>query len=155
MLPIEVNTDHWQKNLGLYWISFWYKREESQKRFTVYRCSVLTATAFGGLLASAIANMNGISGLHNWRWVFILESIVTILIGFGAFFLVADFPEHASWLSEEERLFVIARAGTRAQTQPIHFQDVVWFFTDPKKVIVAVIYFGMLTALSLSKIEVC
>lgn len=128
-------------------ISFWYKREESQKRFTVYWCSVLTASAFGGLLASAIAKMNGVGGLHNWRWVFILEGIVTIVIGFGAFFLVADFPEHASWLSDEERQFVVARAGARLQTQPVNVRDVMWFFTDPKRVIGAVIYFGKSTAL--------
>ena len=91
--------------------------------------------------------MNGVGGLHNWRWVFILEGIVTIIIGFGAFFLVADFPEHASWLSDEERQFVVARAGARLQTQSVNVRDVIWFFTDPKHVIGAVIYFGKSIAL--------
>ena len=66
---------------------------------------------FGGLLASAIANMQGVRGYNSWRWVFILEGIATILIGIVAYFLVADFPTEASWLSGEEREFVLARTA--------------------------------------------
>ena len=36
------------RDVGFYLISFWYKREEAQQRFTIYWCSVLIASAFGG-----------------------------------------------------------------------------------------------------------
>ncbi|KAL2059461.1 hypothetical protein ABVK25_000754 [Lepraria finkii] len=65
---------------SFYVISCWYKREEAQKRFTFYWCSVLAANMFGGLLASAIAKMDGVHGYHAWRWVFILEGIATIIM---------------------------------------------------------------------------
>lgn len=91
---------------GFYLISFWYKREEAQPRFTIYWYSVLTANAFGGLLASAIAKMDGIRGYSSWRWIFILEGIATILVGVSSYFLVSDFSEDVNWLNEEERRFV-------------------------------------------------
>jgi MFS family permease len=122
----------------------WYKREESQQRFTVYFCSVITASAFGGLLASAIANMDGVGGLANWRWVFILEGIGTMLIGIAAFFFVCDFPDDAKWLTEEERAFVIARVAGGKKTQPATSAEVSHFFMDPKNLLGGIMYLSML-----------
>ncbi|KAJ5290768.1 hypothetical protein N7478_000019 [Penicillium angulare] len=96
---------------SFYLISFWYKRAEAQKRFTMYWSSVIFAGAFGGLLASAIAKMDGMRGLENWRWIFLLEGIASILVGIAALFLCADFPQQASWLSEDEKAAVIAKTS--------------------------------------------
>lgn len=98
---------------------------------------------FGGLLASAIANMHGVRGYSSWRWIFILEGIATIGIGIGAYFLVADFPADARWLSAEEKEFVMARNGTDDRTTPpITIRNVVSFFGSIKNVIGAFMYFG-------------
>jgi hypothetical protein len=40
----------------------WYRREESQKRFSFFFISTALAGAFGGLLASAIGKMDGYHG---------------------------------------------------------------------------------------------
>ncbi|KAF2463074.1 MFS general substrate transporter [Lindgomyces ingoldianus] len=129
---------------SFYLISFWYKREESQKRFTFFWCSVLIAGAFGGLLASAIANMNGVAGYKNWRWIFILEGIATIVIGVCSFFFITDFPDQAKWLTEEEREFVRHRTGhDKTPHRPIDMKDIGWFFTDLKRILGAFMYWGI------------
>jgi hypothetical protein len=43
-------------------VSMWYRREESQKRFSFFFISTALAGAFGGLLASAIGKMDGYHG---------------------------------------------------------------------------------------------
>ena len=58
----------------------WYKRSQAQKRFSFFFNSTTLAGAFGGLLASAIGKMNGTHGYLAWRWIFILEGIVTYVI---------------------------------------------------------------------------
>ncbi|KAF1993459.1 putative allantoate permease [Amniculicola lignicola CBS 123094] len=129
---------------SFYLISFWYKRDESQKRFTVFWCSVLVAGAFGGLLASAIAKMDGVCGLENWRWIFILEGLGTIVVGVVAFYLITDFPAQAPWLTDEERDFIIHRGGHReTQHRSLTLNDVGWFFMDPKRVLGAFMYWGI------------
>lgn len=128
---------------SFYLISFWYKREESQQRFTLYFCSVIFASAFGGLLASAIAQMDGIRGLSNWRWIFILEGILTSMVGVASFFLVSDFPSEAKWLSEKEKQIVLERTDVRrtAATGRVTRLDLAEFFKDPKNYLGAVMYF--------------
>jgi MFS family permease len=127
---------------SFYLISFWYKREESQKRFTVYWSSVILAGAFGGLLATAISKMDGMRGLASWQWIFLLEGIAAILVGIAAFFFTCDFPKEASWLTPEEKAFVIAKTKSdESHTVSITKQDYVDYFLDPKAWLGAVMYF--------------
>ena len=97
---------------------------------------------FGGLLASAIAKMNDIRGLANWRWIFILEGIFTILVGIASYFLISDFPEDARWLTEDEREFIIARAATNETKTQITIGSVLPFFADLKNLLGGIMYFG-------------
>lgn len=53
--------------------------------------------------------MNGVGGVAGWRWIFILEGILTVVVACFAFFLIYDFPETASFLNPEERAWVVHR----------------------------------------------
>lgn len=127
---------------SFYLISFWYKHEEAQKRFTVYISSVILSSAFGGLLASAIANMDGVRGLADWRWIFILEGIATIFVGCMAFLLVTDFPQEAKWLTPEEKKFVLAKTKSyETERFSLGSTDLISFFSDIKNYLGAIMYF--------------
>ena len=67
------------------------------------------AGAFSGLLAYAIAKMDGVAGYEGWRWIFILEGILTVVVAIAAFFLLYDFPDTASFLTTEEKAWVVHR----------------------------------------------
>lgn len=94
----------------------WYCRHEIQLRQAMFFSAASVAGAFSGLLAFGIAKMDGVGGLEGWRWIFILEGIVTVVVAFASFFLLYDFPETASFLTEEERQFVIYRLKYQGQT---------------------------------------
>ncbi|GFF82231.1 uncharacterized transporter C1002.16c [Aspergillus udagawae] len=92
-----------------YLIGMWYKRSEAQKRFSFFFNSSTIAGAFGGLLASGIGKMDGLRGYGGWRWVFIIEGVITCLVAMTCFFTVPGFPEDVQWLSEEERDFILSK----------------------------------------------
>jgi peroxin-3 len=112
----------------------WYKRSEAQKRFSLFFSSTNLAGAFGGLLAAAIGNMNGLRGYSGWRWIFILEGVLTCVVSFILFFTIPDFPEDVKWLNEEERAFIkdrLARdSGHAARNKPLGWRDVVDVLRD-------------------------
>jgi len=53
--------------------------------------------------------MNGLGGLAGWRWIFIIEGLLTIGIAIASFWMVHDFPDKARFLSEPDRVRVIRR----------------------------------------------
>lgn len=92
-----------------FYLTMWYCRHEMQMRQALFFSAASTAGAFSGLLAYAIAKMDGVGGLDGWRWIFILEGIATVLVAIFAFICLYDFPETASFLTEEERQFAVYR----------------------------------------------
>ncbi|KAI0389351.1 major facilitator superfamily domain-containing protein [Xylariaceae sp. FL0594] len=92
-----------------YYLTMWYCRKEIQLRQAMFFSAASVAGAFSGLLAFAIAKLDGLGGLEGWRWIFILEGLVTVVVAIAAYFILHDFPETATFLTEEERAFVIFR----------------------------------------------
>jgi predicted MFS family arabinose efflux permease len=65
------------------------------------------ASAFSGLLAAAIEQLDGKGGKPGWAWIFILEGIFTFAVGVLSFFLLPRSPETARFLTEKERVYVV------------------------------------------------
>ncbi|KAI0887492.1 MFS general substrate transporter [Annulohypoxylon maeteangense] len=131
-----------------YLISMWYKRSESQKRYSLFFSSTSLAGAFGGLLASAIGKMQGMRGYNGWRWIFILEGALTVVVALIFFFIFPSFPEQAKWLTEEERVYIKARLqadqGHNAAERKITFRDVVNVMKDHRIWLGGFMYFGLI-----------
>ncbi|KAK2603668.1 hypothetical protein QQS21_004141 [Conoideocrella luteorostrata] len=87
----------------LYYLSCWYTRKELGVRTTYLYAGSLISGAFSGLIAAGITgNMDGTRGLRAWRWLFIIEGAITVVIAIFAFFILPDFPRTTKWLGEEE-----------------------------------------------------
>ncbi|CAN9472707.1 unnamed protein product [Alternaria alternata] len=94
----------------LFYLSAWYTRKELGLRTAVLYSGSLISGAFGGLITAGItSNMDGTQGLRAWRWVFIIEGVITVAIAFGAFWILPNFPRTTSWLTEEERQLAVYR----------------------------------------------
>jgi MFS family permease len=79
---------------GVTWyITLWYRRHECGLRMAIFFSAATLAGAFGGLLARAISNLNGVGGKPGWAWIFIIEGLVTIVVALFAKFLINDSPE--------------------------------------------------------------
>ncbi|EAU34201.1 conserved hypothetical protein [Aspergillus terreus NIH2624] len=88
----------------LYFLSAWYTRKELGFRTAALYSGSLLSGAFSGLIAAGITdNMEGARGLRAWRWLFIIEGAITIVIAVVSIFVLPNFPRTTSWLSEEEK----------------------------------------------------
>jgi len=103
-----------------YYLSCWYKRSEFGVRAAIFFSAAALSGSFGGLLAAAIELMDGIGGHHGWAWIFILEGLLTIVIGVASFWVVHDFPSEATFLTEVDRARVLRRLklDQQASAQP-------------------------------------
>ena len=55
--------------------------------------------------------MAGIGGYNGWRWIFIIEGLVTVVVAMVSKFLIVDWPETSKFLTAKERAFVLYRTG--------------------------------------------
>lgn len=93
----------------VFYMSCWYKRTELGTRVAVFFSSATVAGAFSGLLAAAIHNMDGIGGKPGWAWIFIFEGLLTVVCAVASFWILSDFPDTATFLTEPERVWVVRR----------------------------------------------
>jgi MFS family permease len=132
----------WSRILA-FWLTSaeWYVREEMQYRQALFFSAASVAGAFSGLLAYAIAKMDGVGGYAGWRWIFILEGLLTVIVGVASFWTLYDFPDTASFLTTEERAWVVHRlryqgasAGAKkvAQANSFKWSYVRAAFVDPQ-----------------------
>ncbi|KAH8807438.1 retrograde regulation protein 2 [Xylogone sp. PMI_703] len=88
----------------------WYKREELGIRVAYLFIASALSGAFGGLLAWAILHMDGVAGKPGWRWLYILEGIITIVWAGICIFVVPKNFETAYFLNEEDKVIMRQRA---------------------------------------------
>lgn len=92
------------------YLSKWYTKYELATRLSIFYVASALAGAFSGLLAFALANMDGIGGLEGWRWIFLVEGIVTVVFGAIVPFVLSDTPsQRPTWLSSQDCDYLIRR----------------------------------------------
>ncbi|CAG8972338.1 hypothetical protein HYALB_00005006 [Hymenoscyphus albidus] len=93
----------------VFYLSMWYKRTETHYRVALFFSAASLAGAFGGILAYGIGFMRGTGGLGGWRWIFILEGLLTVVVAVFAYFFIHNYPDTAPFLTDSERSYIHAR----------------------------------------------
>lgn len=91
-------------------ISCWYKPAEMSKRVAGLYSATMMAGAFGGLLAGGIIEgLEGVRGIRGWKWMFIIEGIMTVAIAVIGYIVLPNYPLTTPWLTDAEKRLAIAR----------------------------------------------
>ncbi|KAI1387907.1 MFS general substrate transporter [Hypoxylon trugodes] len=97
----------------VYLISSWYKRYEVQKRLATFFMTGSALSAFANIFALALIQIAKAPGTNykGWRWIYIIEGVMTCVAAVIAWFVIVDFPDshRNKFLTAEEAAFVKAR----------------------------------------------
>ncbi|CAL3961880.1 unnamed protein product [Diplocarpon coronariae] len=91
------------------YLSGMYTRGELALRLGLFYTAASLSGAFGGLLARGLTSIGKRGGQESWSWIFIIEGLLTVIVGFVTYFLLPNSVETAPFLTEEERVFASAR----------------------------------------------
>lgn len=97
----------------VYLITIWYRHDERALRISLVTAFCNLAGAFGGVIAFGIGNVNGANGLQGFRWLFIIEGIITVVSVLPVLILLPDYPARAKFLSEEDKQLAVDRLKER------------------------------------------
>jgi MFS family permease len=116
----------------VYYLTFWYRTSERSLRVALILASATLAGAFGGAIAYGVGQMNGVNGISAWRYLFYIEGAPSCASAFLVWFLLPDYPETASWLSDEEKDL----ARERLSVEGSHGESVGLTWAEAKKTLV-------------------
>ncbi|KAJ5288891.1 hypothetical protein N7478_001921 [Penicillium angulare] len=89
-------------------------------------CSL--ANAFGGLIgAGVLGNLDGAHGIDGWRWLFIIEGVITVGVSLLAAIFLPNYPATTSWLDAQEQSYaqwrLIDDAGEADDAKSTSFKE--------------------------------
>ncbi|KUJ08112.1 allantoate permease, partial [Mollisia scopiformis] len=110
-----------------YLLGSWYTPQEIGKRAMIFWLAGSMGTLFSGFLqAAAYTNLDGVDGHSGWRWLFIIDGIITLPLAVAGFLFFPNLPQSGKktwWITETEhelsvsRMKAIGRAGTEPWTK--------------------------------------
>ena len=125
------------------YLTFFYTKRELALRIGYLFVSAALAGACGGLLAYAVGFMDGLAGQSGWRWIMIIEGLPTFVLGIACLWILADDPETAYYLNDEEREMIFARRAAQiGQSDVFDWADVKKGLKDWKIYAICVGQFG-------------
>jgi MFS family permease len=135
------------------YITYWYPARYRAIMVGIFMVAIPVAGLIGSPMSGAILYMNGVLGLGGWQWVFLLEAAPAILLGVASFIWLTDRPEHAAWLTQEQKSWLIGKLNDERTRAPRISHPSVWRIMSNKYVLImALVYSGAAgasTALSL------
>lgn len=87
------------------YLNQWFPSQYRARALARFVMASPIALMIGGPIAAPILKLNWLD-LQGWRWVFILEGIPAIILGFVVLAIMTDRPANAKWLKPEERDWV-------------------------------------------------
>ncbi|KAJ5567195.1 hypothetical protein N7535_006501 [Penicillium sp. DV-2018c] len=127
-----------------YLLSFFYRRHELGLRCGMFLSAAPLANTFAGALAYGITS--GHSALANWRLLFLVEGLPTVLAALLAWFYVPDSAIEAKFLNEEEKEVARARslqqAGAPDRGEKVQWKELAMTLLDVKAWLTALMYFS-------------
>jgi MFS family permease len=91
------------------YLTYWYPVPRRARSYARFMTAIAIANVLGAPLSGWIMEaFDGQGGWAGWRWLFVLESVPSLLMGFVVWFRLPEGPSQAAWLSRDEAS-VVAR----------------------------------------------
>ena len=99
----------------IYYLGNWYPAKQRAKAVSWFMLAIPLSTVVGGPLAGLLLEMNGIAGLTGWQWLFLVEGVPAVVLGFVVLGYLTDSPDTAEWLEPEERRWLAASVAAESR----------------------------------------
>lgn len=125
------------------YLTYWFPARERARMSAYFMMAISLASVFGNPVSGAIMQyLHGTAGLQGWQWLFLLEGIPSVVLGFATLYLLTDRPEDAHWLDPGERAWLVTTMRHEEQDrQQRHGADRLRAMLDWRVWLLIAIYF--------------
>ncbi|MBV9112507.1 MAG: MFS transporter [Hyphomicrobiales bacterium] len=128
-------------------LTYWFTAKDRAKMVGMFMAAIPLSSVIGAPVSSQIlAHVDGLMGLAGWKWLFILEAVPTVILGFVAFGYLTDRPEKATWLTAPEReVLSQTLANEKIEREAMRHYSLGEALSNPRVLALSAIYFGNVT----------
>jgi MFS family permease len=130
------------------YFTYWYPSVRRGQVIAIFMSATTIVSVIAGPLCGAILKyFDGISGLHGWQWLFLVQGLPAIVLGFLVYLLLEDKPAHAAWLSRDEKKLI--DDSFQHDVKDVESEPAGTFgqmLRDPKVYVLSFVYFLLLGA---------
>lgn len=125
------------------YLTFWFPSERRGQMTALFMTGIPIAGVLGGPLSGLILeSMAGKYGLAGWQWLFLLEGIPSVLVGFVVLSYLDDRIEDAKWLQDDEKK--VLRANIDKDNSDKSHGSALSAFTNPQVWLLCLVYFCLI-----------
>ncbi|MBK3478370.1 MFS transporter [Pseudomonas sp. MF6751] len=101
-----------------YYLSCWFPSKYRAQIIGWFLIAIPASSFIGAPVSALLLNLDGVLGLAGWKWMFLIESLPCVVLGFFVAKLLADSPGKASWLNPHERELVVRLVANEQRVKP-------------------------------------
>jgi MFS family permease len=103
------------------YITYWFPAEYRARIIGWFTVAIPVSSFLGSpISAMLLVATDGWMGLRGWQWMFILEALPAVVLGFICLVVLSDGPSDATWLRPDERMWLLARLDAdRRRQRPV------------------------------------
>ena len=123
----------------IFYLMRWFPARERARTIAAFMTATLIAGVVGGPISGTLLSLHGAGGLAGWQWLFLLEGVPSIVLGFVALKVLAERPEDAAWLTARERDALAA--CLREEAGAVRHETTSGALTNRRTWLLAIVYF--------------
>lgn len=126
----------------------WFPAAQRAKIVALLMSATAIAGVVGGPISGLLLSLHGVLGIAGWQWLFLLEGLPAIALGFVVLQQLCDRPEQAQWLELEEQRWLQARIQLENDYKARHKRYTLrQALTNPKVWLLSLVYFTLVIGL--------
>lgn len=133
---------------AILYLTLWFPTAQRARVVGLFMLAVPLSTAIGAPIGGLLLKLDGIAGLAGWQWLFIIEGLPTVVLGFVVLKFLTDSPDKASWLAPEQRSWLISTLDAEArETESRHRITALQALVNPRVLTLSGVYFALVFGL--------
>jgi ACS family tartrate transporter-like MFS transporter len=127
----------------VFYLTWWFPARERARVLALFMAAGPVNGIISNPLSGAILQyLQGVAGLEGWQWLFLLEGIPSVLLGFAILFYLTDSPEQARWLTPAERSWLVGCLRDEERYRQLrHGTGLLRALVDPRVWLLICVYF--------------
>lgn len=102
----------------IYYLSQWFPSNSRAKAMSYFYIAAALASVIGLPLSGALLGLHGLLGVAGWRWLYVIEGIPALILGFVVLKYLPDNIKSAKWLLSEQKKWLREKIINESKMAP-------------------------------------